>query len=60
VWWLVGSGSNCGNPKTIKLVFAASLLSMQHQGVKAKTGSLALNQGSVSKWSDMSTHRLDS
>ena len=47
-------------PKTIKLVFAASLLSMQHQGVKAKTGSLALNQGSVSKWSDMSTHRLDS
>jgi hypothetical protein len=30
----------------------------QHQGVKAKTGSLALNQGSVSKWSDMSTHRL--
>jgi hypothetical protein len=44
--------------KTIILVFAASLLSTQHQGVKAKTGSLALNQGSVSKWSDMSTHRL--
>ena len=33
-----GSDSRPGQPKTLKLVFAASLLSKQHLGVKSKTG----------------------
>jgi hypothetical protein len=39
-------------PKTIKLVFVAFPLSMQHKGERAK------NQDNVSEWSNMSIHRL--
>jgi len=43
-------------PKTIKLIFAAFSLSMQHLRVRAKTG--WLNQDNVSEWNNMTTHRL--
>ena len=39
-------------PKTMKSVFSASPLSMQYQGVRAKT---AQHHDNVSEWSDMST-----
>jgi hypothetical protein len=32
-------------PKTIKLVFVASPLSMQHLGIRAKTGWLRIRRG---------------
>jgi hypothetical protein len=43
--------------QTMKLLFAASLLSMQHHGVGTKTGRLGV-QDSVSEGSDRSTNGL--
>jgi hypothetical protein len=55
----VDLGSTTGRvlPKIIKLVFVASLLSMQALTSKSKNW-LARNQNNVSKWSDMSNSRL--
>jgi hypothetical protein len=55
----VDLGSTPGRvlPKIIKLVFVASLLSMQALTSKSKDW-LARNQNNVSKWSDMSNSRL--
>ena len=44
------------NPKTIKLLFAASPLSTQHLGVKRKNNDwLVWNQDIVFKWRNMSS-----
>ena len=44
--------------KTMELVFAASLLSIQ-QGVRANTGQLGIRDN-MSRWSDISTHKVPS
>ena len=40
--YIVGSSSNWVKPKTITLVFVASLLSSQHYGERVKTGWLGI------------------
>ena len=42
VQYIVGLSPNRVKPKTMKLVFVASLLSMQHLGVRTKTGYLGM------------------
>ena len=53
---VVGSIPGQVQSKTLKLVFAVSLLSMQHLGVRANTG--WLSQNNVSVESDASSCRL--
>jgi hypothetical protein len=48
----MGSSSDRVKPKTMKLVFVASPLSMQQEEERAKTCWLEL--GNVLKWDDMS------
>ena len=45
--WIVGSSPNQVKPKTIKLVFVASLLSTHHWGERTKTGWLGI---SIMSW----------
>jgi hypothetical protein len=42
VWYIVGSSPNRVKPKTIKLLFVYSSLSMQHSGEREKTGWLGI------------------
>ena len=55
-WQIVGSNLRRVKPKTIELVFATSLLSMQHEGVRAKTSTDWLWIRIMCQWSNMSTH----
>ena len=56
--YVVGSSSDQVKPKTVKLVFVASPLSMEHYKWKKSKDWLAWNQDNESEWYDISTCAL--